>query len=95
MRGMRVPPEYLHRVIAERQGLDPSALADDDDDEQGQEEEDSNEAAAGGREWKHRPRAELGTNVDRYGQLEDGVPGGAEGEDDEQASTCVCTVFRY
>ena len=44
-RGMRVPPEYLQRVIAERQGLDPNALPNEEEDE----DEDEGEEG-GGRE---------------------------------------------
>ena len=57
-RGMRVPPEYLQRVIAERQGLDPSALPDEDEDEDEAEE-------------RYRPR-ELETNAGRYREVDDG-----------------------
>ena len=75
---MRVPPEYLQRVIAERQGRDPSALPDEDEDEQAAREE------AEEREAMYRPRA-LGTNADRYAAL-DGGDAGEEDEDDERAS---------
>jgi hypothetical protein len=81
-RGMRVPPEYLQRVIAERQGRDPNALPDGDEDE----DEDGEERDA--REEMYRPRA-LGTNADRYKeQGEGGLVVGHE-EDLEMASTYV------
>jgi hypothetical protein len=85
---MRVPPEYLPRVIAWCQGLDP------DGEEQGRggydegdEDEDEDEEAAE-RERRYRP-CQLGTTADRYREPE---PEGEvlEGdEEDEQASTCV------
>ena len=80
-RGMRVPPEYLQRVIAERQGLDPSALP-------GEEEEEEEDEVEGGR---YRPRV-LETNADRYREVDDG----SLVEDDEEfASTYVFLVLAY
>jgi len=78
-RGMRVPPEYLQRVIAERQGLDPSVLPDENEDE----DEDE------GKERQYRPRV-LETNADRYRELDDGD---AVEDDEELASTYVFLVL--
>ena len=78
-RGMRVPPEYLQRVIAERQGLDPSALPDE------REDEDEDEAD----ERRYRPR-ELETNADRYREVDDGD---LVENDEELASTYVFLVL--
>lgn len=79
--GMRVPPEYLQRVIAERQGLDPSALPDDE------EEEDEDEAEEG----RYRPRV-LETNADRYREVDDG---GLVEDDEGMASTYVFLILVY
>ena len=80
-RGMRVPPEYLQRVIAERQGLDPSALPGEE------EEEEPDEVEGGG----YRPRV-LETNADRYREVDDD----SLVEDDEEfASTYVFLVLVY
>lgn len=76
-RGMRVPPEYLQRVIAERQGLDPSALPDE-----GEDEDEAEEA-------RYRPR-ELETNADRYREVDDGD---LVEDDEELASTYVFLVL--
>jgi hypothetical protein len=78
-RGMRVPPEYLQRVIAERQGLDPNTLPDENEDE----DEDE------GKERRYRPRV-LETNADRYRELDNGDV--AE-DDEELASTYVFLVL--
>jgi hypothetical protein len=84
-RGMRVPPEYLHLVIAQRQGLDPSALPDGEEQGQGRgHDEDEEEEAA--EQERYRPR-QLGTNADRYREPEGEVLEGDE--EDERASTYV------
>ena len=85
MRGLRVPPEYLQRVIAERQGLDPSALPDEDEEER---ERAGEEAAE--QERQYRPR-ELGTNADRYKELEG--EGDDLGEQDEELASTYMFWF--
>ena len=85
-RGLRVPPEYLQRVIAERQGLDPNTSLDEEEQEE-RDQEEAEEAAR--RQSRYRPR-ELSTNADRYEGLEGGDLGA---EDEEQASTYVILVL--
>ena len=79
-RGMRVPPEYLQRVIAERQGLDPSALPDEIENEDKEEDEGKD---------RYQPRL-LETNADRYRELDDGD---LVEDDEELASTYVFLIL--
>ena len=86
MRGRRVPPEYLQRVIAERQGLDLSTLPDGDEDVDKTERDEAEKELEEEAQRRYRPRT-LGTNADRYREIEEGV---LEQEDEEElASTYV------
>jgi len=86
MRGRRVPPEYLQRVIAERQGLDLSALPDGDEEDDKAERDEAEKELEEVAQRRYRPRT-LGTNADRYREIEGGV---LEQENDEElASTYV------
>jgi hypothetical protein len=80
-RGMRVPPEYLQQVIAQRQGFDPGTSLDQEGGEEAAEE------AAAERERKYR-RRELGTNADRYEEPDEepDEDDQGRGEEEEQAS---------
>jgi hypothetical protein len=58
-RGMRIPPEYLAQVIAQREGRDPATITADNADEDDEEEE----------EWaKYAPRKLVQQDVEEQEQ---------------------------